>query len=507
MNPLNLLDRHSMFWAPLVLIAVFYVVLKSLRKQRILPKGHPPIIYIPPEEIFKNPREAYESALKKHGPVIAVYRKSRLEFIVNEQYTAEVLTNGAVFSFESGTLTIMNLNFILFLTRNYVRDMDKLINGGLVPSLNMIIQQIAPIFERNIGELTERAPQTSSKEAVSVTRFAEVVRRTMAEAMLTIIFGETYTSPTDIQAAEKIATDIAVVSGIYQNSGYWSRTFATTWRVLTWIQRIMFSIPWNFSMIGLRAWRDLRACKTGSMSHPHQNTLLHILAQRYSRQDGSGTTIMDTVWILGVTLGLLFASIHQTAIVIVWVVFELAVHPENIAVLREELNDVLEVDTESGKPTLTYSSLRKAERLDSFIREVMRTKGDTVSTMRLTMCDAAIGGYVIPKGQLVWPLATLSHRNPKYHGDNAEEFVSDRWVGRGKPAVMVSATYWPFGLGRFACPGRALAVAEIKLVVFLLIGRAIPLLDGNKYEIVDPMNVTSVPPVGQLLLRAARHIF
>ncbi len=91
---------------------------------------------------------------------------------------------------------------------------------------------------------------------------------------------------------------------------------------------------------------------------------------------------------------------------------------------------------------------------------------------------------------------------------------------------MVSPSYWPFGLGRFACPGRALAVAgmisfllyfptdvlniwsqEIKLAVFFLIGRAFPSLEGDKYEVVDPLNVTSVPPLGRMLLRPAPPVF
>ncbi|KAG7444134.1 cytochrome P450 [Guyanagaster necrorhizus] len=486
------------------------VILSVWWKPRALPKDHPPIIDIPAEEMFRNPRRAYESALNEHGPIIAVYRKGRLEFIVNEQFTTEVLTNDSVFSFESGTLTVLNLHPLLLLPRSFIRDIDKLVNEGLVPLMNQIIQQITPIFERNIRVLTDKAQSATSKDPAPVD-LAGLVHRTMAESMLTIIFGEAYTTLADIRAAEKIASDIAVLSGIYQNIGYWSRTFPTSWRVITWIRIMAFSIPWNFiRVIGFRVWKDLRSCtKTGSTGHLRKETLLHYLVRRYSYKDAHAVrlTLLDSLWILGLTLGLLFASIHQTAAVIVWVVFELAVRPESIPILRAELQDVLEVDEHSGKLVLTNASLKNAERLDSFIREVMRTKGDTLSTIRLTLRDVTLGGYTIPKGQLVCPLATLSHRNPAYHGEDAEEFVSDRWVGQSKPAVMVSPTYWPFGLGRFACPGRALAVAEIKLAVFFLIGRAFPVLEGNKYEVVDPLNITSVPPVGRLLLQPAPPVF
>ncbi|KAK0503647.1 cytochrome P450 [Armillaria luteobubalina] len=514
----------TIYVAPIALIIIFSI----WRKPSSLPKGHPPVIDIPAEDMFRNPREAYESALKKYGPVIGVYRKGRLEFIVDDKFTAEVLTNDSVFSFESGTLTLLNLHPLLLLPRSFIRDIDKLVNEGLVPLMNQIIRKITPIFEQNILELTDRAQNATSMDAIPVD-LAGLIHKTMAESMLTIIFGETYTTPTDIRAAEIIASDIAVLSGIYQNIGYWSRTFPATWRVVTWIRVMGFSIPWNFvRIIGFRVWKDLRLwSRSGSTNHLHKESLLHYLALRYSSKDThtARLTLLDSLWILGLTLGLLFASIHQThveistsydvavshfllsAAVIIWVVFELAVRPEIIPTLRAELQDVLEVDEHGGKPMLTSASLKNAERLDSFIREVMRTKGDTLSTIRLTTRDVTLGGYTIPKGQLVCPLATLSHKNPAYHGEDAEEFVGDRWVGQGKPAVMVSPSYWPFGLGRFACPGRALAVAEIKLAVFFLIGRAFPSLEGDKYEVVDPLNITSVPPVGRLLLRPAPPVF
>lgn len=62
-------------------------------------------------------------------------------------------------------------------------------------------------------------------------------------------------------------------------------------------------------------------------------------------------------------------------------------------------------------------------------------------------------------GLFITPLASLSYRSEDHHGPDAEEFIADRWVGRGNPAAMVSPSYWPFGLGRWACPGRILAVS------------------------------------------------
>lgn len=116
----------------------------------------------------------------------------------------------------------------------------------------------------------------------------------------------------------------------------------------------------------------------------------------------------------------------------------------------------------------------------------------------------------------VIPLASLSHENEARYGETAKSFIGDRWVGLGKPAIMVSQDYFPFGLGRWACPGRALAVAgvsvaavldsililvsEIKLMVMYMIMYSTPTLKGNAYTVVDPLNTTSVPPKGQLII-------
>jgi cytochrome P450 len=75
---------------------------------------------------------------------------------------------------------------------------------------------------------------------------------------------------------------------------------------------------------------------------------------------------------------------------------------------------------------------------------------------------------------LITPLATLSHESTDLHGEDAKQFIGDRWMGSGKTSASISSSYWPFGLGRFACPGRQLAIAggflqtgyDILLIIF-----------------------------------------
>ena len=40
------------------------------------------------------------------------------------------------------------------------------------------------------------------------------------------------------------------------------------------------------------------------------------------------------------------------------------------------------------------------------------------------------------------------------------------------------------------------------MIVLTLIAISMPEMEGGKYTVVDPLNVTSVPPVGRLIFRS-----
>lgn len=83
----------------------------------------------------------------------------------------------------------------------------------------------------------------------------------------------------------------------------------------------------------------------------------------------------------------------------VWVMCELAVRPDSQAIIHEEIARLTQDGVSGGIPAeLTSNLLAKASFTDSFIREVMRMKGDTLGTVRMTTKETLLAGYVIPKG-------------------------------------------------------------------------------------------------------------
>lgn len=55
-------------------------------------------------------------------------------------------------------------------------------------------------------------------------------------------------------------------------------------------------------------------------------------------------------------------------------------------------------------------------------------------------------------------MATTVHENTEIYGEDPREFNGFQWAEQNKEAVMTGPAHIVFGLGRFACPGRVLAI-------------------------------------------------
>lgn len=260
----------------------------------------------------------------------------------------------------------------------------------------------------------------------------------------------------------------------------------------------------KLTCIGVHRRRGKTRCKQDSANFCErlkllsQEPLVHYVARMYTDSQGH-VSILSAMWVSTLVLAFIFASVHQTAAVAVWVVFELSIQKEYLASVQEELSAIADGIDSGGVHKLTYDALRRSTVLDSFIREVLRTKGDTLSAARETVRDVSLAGYTIPEGSFVSPMATLTHRSRTLYSEKAAEFDPNRWL-EGPASSTIDPGYLPFGFGRWACPGHILAVTEIKMIVLTLLAISVPEVEGGEYIVVDPMNVTSVPPVGRLLL-------
>lgn len=147
-----------------------------------------------------------------------------------------------------------------------------------------------------------------------------------------------------------------------------------------------------------------------------QITLIHILVKARMGRDNN-ISFKSRLWIFGLIVMFIFASVHQTWVylllplrirllipasvtIMMWSIFELAQRPDCQDVLRKEVQSQASCDRSPGhNSTLDLQGLRKLVYTDSFIREVLRMKGDAVNVVRMARRDVQINGYTLPKGE------------------------------------------------------------------------------------------------------------
>ncbi|XP_005638074.1 cytochrome P450 7B1 isoform X1 [Canis lupus baileyi] len=192
-------------------------------------------------------------------------------------------------------------------------------------------------------------------------------------------------------------------------------------------------------------------------------------------------------------LGFLWASVTNTIPTMFWAMYYLLQHPEAMAVLRDEIDHLLQSTGQkkgSGFPMhLTREQLDNLVYLESTVLEVLRIRSFS-SIIRFVQEDLTLHSetqdYCLRKGDLVALFPPAIHYDPEIF-EAPEEFRFDRFVEDGKKKTTFfkkgkRLKYYllPFGIGTSKCPGRFLAVVEIKqLLVVLLTYFDLELIDDK----------------------------
>ncbi|KAK7420012.1 hypothetical protein QQX98_003018 [Neonectria punicea] len=180
------------------------------------------------------------------------------------------------------------------------------------------------------------------------------------------------------------------------------------------------------------------------------------------------------------------ASIHTTNNLLCECLSDLATYPEFQDELREEAYQILEVEGGWARK----ESMAKLKKMDSFMREVQRLRGNIISFIRKVMKPISLSdGTQLPAGtKVIAPQAGISHDeryfpDPErfdalrfYHMRQESTEASNRWQ-----FTSLNDTNINFGAGKHACPGRFFAGNEVKLVLaYMLITYDIRLKEGEQ---------------------------
>jgi cytochrome P450 len=186
---------------------------------------------------------------------------------------------------------------------------------------------------------------------------------------------------------------------------------------------------------------------------------------------------------------LLVAGHESTANALGWANVLLTRYPDEVRLLREEL-DALPSGPEQHEPAT------RAVRLRAVVDETLRLYPPAWSFGRAPRRDTSVGGFALPGGHLVMLAPFATQRDPR-HFPHPEAFLPERFVG-AEPAPFA---YFPFGGGARTCIGHAFAKMEARV----LLAAWVRALDIAVDLSPEPSPLVTLRPRGAVMARVTRR--
>lgn len=216
-------------------------------------------------------------------------------------------------------------------------------------------------------------------------------------------------------------------------------------------------------------------------------------------QDGAAISDQD---VFANTMTVLLAGEDTTANTLAWMVWLLHGHPEAARRAALEVRTVLGADSHPVR----HEQLNALEFVEACAHEAMRIKPVAPINVVQAVRDSVVGDVALPAGTLVMCLMRPAAVNAD-HFPEPQAFMPQRWLGGAGPAQAASSAKrvaMSFGAGPRICPGRYLALAEIKTVIAMLFGgfeiESVSTPDGGEAQ--ERLALTMSPVGLKLRLRA-----
>lgn len=191
-----------------------------------------------------------------------------------------------------------------------------------------------------------------------------------------------------------------------------------------------------------------------------ENLLEALLAAR----DEQGRPL-DPTTLYGNVVTMLLAGEDTTANTLAWALYHLKRSPASWAAL------VAEVDAALGDAPLPehYEQARELPYVEACIQETMRLRPVAPLMFLESLRDTRLGDVAVQRNDFVICVMRRGATDRALQ-DDAPQFRPERWLEgeRAGPAHALLKASMPFGAGPRMCPGRALALLEMKLVLSLL---------------------------------------
>ena len=216
----------------------------------------------------------------------------------------------------------------------------------------------------------------------------------------------------------------------------------------------------------------------------------------------SGFTDED---IIGNTTTLVFAGEDTAANTLGWLLYFLSTHPEQAATARAEVDRLLG----EHRVAPDFACLQEMDYVEAAANEAMRIKPVAPLAGFEVFKERVVGDVRVPVGTRIFGLMRAAALDDAHFPD-AHRFDPGRWLQQqaAQPATPQGAAQgspqaaaidsparkvFPFGAGPRLCPGRYLAIAEIRIAASMILRNFDLSFDDDPATIEEVFALTMTP--------------
>jgi cytochrome P450 len=146
--------------------------------------------------------------------------------------------------------------------------------------------------------------------------------------------------------------------------------------------------------------------------------------------------------------------------------YELTKHPTVADRIREESELVCGAKDDA---VYTYETIQQLDYTHAVVMETLRLHSPVPDDFKFSVKDDILpDGTHIPAGSCVMYSPYTINHNPSIWGETADQFLPDRFLNTMEPSPFSFPT---FNAGPRTCPGKPLALLEIKMALAYLLPR------------------------------------
>ncbi|WP_435768459.1 cytochrome P450 [Nocardioides sp. SYSU DS0651] len=177
---------------------------------------------------------------------------------------------------------------------------------------------------------------------------------------------------------------------------------------------------------------------------------------------------MDADYITGIFISMMFAGHHTSSGTASWAMIELLRHPDVMADVVRELDELYAPGDDGAAPEVSFQALRSIPVLESALKETLRLHPPLVILMRVVQEDFELMGRTIPAGTVVAASPRVSNRIEEDF-PKADEFDPGRYLDPRQEDLQNRWTWIPFGAGKHRCVGNAFAMMQMKAIFSVIL--------------------------------------